>query len=121
MLCYYLDKRKDINLGLALYLMFRNFGYETKSQFLKLTNFLHKEKSYNEHIKFLTKCRFYRVFPNHLEFITKNVKKNYMFSNNCKIKQNKLIEKLMTQLLNIEIMDLHTRLVHTKKHQKNKK
>ena len=38
-----------------------------------------------------------------------------MFSNNCKIKQNKLIEKLMSQLLNIEIMDLHTRLVHTKK------
>ena len=116
LLCYYLDKRKDINLGLALYLIFRNFGYEAKSQFLKLTNYLHKEKSYNEHIKFLTKCRFYRVFPNHLEFITKNVKKNYMFSNNCKIKQNKLIEKLMSQLLNIEIMDLHTRLVHTKKH-----
>ena len=44
-----------------------------------------------------------------------------MFSNNCKMKQNKLIEKLISQLLNIEIMDLHTRLVHTKKHQKNKK
>ena len=32
------------------------------------------------------------------------------------MKQNKLIEKLISQLLNIEIMDLHTRLVHTKKH-----
>ena len=42
-----------------------------------------------------------------------------MFSNNCKMEQNTLIEKLISQLLNIEIMDLHTRLVHTKKHIKN--
>ena len=87
LLCYYLDKRKDINLVLALHFIFRNFGYESKSQFLKLTNYLHKEKSYyNGHIKFRTKCRFYQVFPNHLEFITKNVKKNYMFSNNMWLK-----------------------------------
>ena len=45
-----------------------------------------------------------------------------MFSNNSEMKQNKLIEKLISQLLNIEIMDLHTCLVHTKKHiKKNKK
>ena len=38
-----------------------------------------------------------------------------MFSKNCKIKQNRLIETLMSQLLNIEIMDLHTRLLHIEK------
>ena len=39
-----------------------------------------------------------------------------MSSVNCKTKQLKLIEKLRSQLLNIEIMDLHTRIVHTKKY-----
>ena len=44
LLCYYLDKRKDINLGLAIYLIFRNFGYEAKNQFLKLTIIYIKKK-----------------------------------------------------------------------------
>ena len=115
LLCYYLVNRKDIKLSLALYLIFRIFGYNIKKLFLKLTDKLYKKKCYKERIKFLTKCRFYRVVPNNLEFITKNVEQNYMFSKKCKIKQNRMIETLMSKLLNIEIMDLHTRLLHIEK------
>ena len=84
LLCYYLVNRKDIKLSLALYLIFRIFGFNVKKLFLKLTDNLYKKKCYKERIKFLTKCRFYRVIPNHLEFITKNIKQNYMFSKNAK-------------------------------------
>ena len=72
LLCHYLENRKDINLSLALYLIFRNFGYDIKNQFLQLTKYLHKVKSYCEHLKFLIKCRFYQVLPKHLQYITKN-------------------------------------------------
>ena len=74
---------------------------------------LYKKKCYKERIKFLTKCRFHRVVPNHLEFINKNIKRNYMFSKKCKIKQNRMIETLISKLFNIEITDLHTRLINT--------
>ena len=80
LLCYYLVNRKDIKLSFALYLIFRIFGYNIKKLFLKLTDSLYKKKCYKERIKFLTTCRFYRVVPNHLEFITKNIKQNCMFS-----------------------------------------
>ena len=30
LICYYLENRKDINLSLALYLIFRNFGHDIK-------------------------------------------------------------------------------------------
>ena len=38
-----------------------------------------------------------------------------MFSYNCQVKQNNLIKKIKKELLNIEIMDIHARLVHIKK------
>ena len=38
-----------------------------------------------------------------------------MFFKKCKIKQDILTDKIMFQLLNIEIRDLHTRIFHRKK------
>ena len=71
---------------------------------------LYKEKQSREQCKFLIKCRFFNIFPKHLQCITKNLKDNYMFSKKCVTKQNKLTEKMTIQVLNIEIIDLHTKI-----------
>ena len=82
------------------------FGFINRKQFYKLTKTLYDLKYYNERKKFLIKCRFYCLVPKHLNFITKNVRNNHMFSNKCKVKQNKLIDNIMFQLLNIEIINI---------------
>ena len=111
-LSYYLKIRKDINLYFILYLVFRIFGLDAKKSFQNLTKFLYNEKCYRDRKKFLTKCRFYRVVPKHLDYITKNVSKTYMFSKKCKLKQDILTDRIRFHLLNIEIRDLHTRMFH---------
>ena len=107
--------RKDINLNFILYLIFKIFGFDIKKLFQNLTTYLYNEKFYTERKKFLIKCKFYCVVPNHLDYITKNVRKNYLFSKKCKLKQDTLTDKIRVQLLNIEIRDLHARIFHTKR------
>ena len=75
---------------------------------------LYNETLLRERCKFLVKSRFYRVVPNHLNYITKNINKNHMFLKSGKIKQNKIIEYVKSKILNIEIIDLHTQIFNNK-------
>ena len=93
LLIHFLNNRKDVKLNLIIHLVFMIFGFDVKKLYYKITKILYNEKLLRERCKFLNKCRFYHILPNHLHFITKNIKKNHMFSHIGKVKQKKLLEK----------------------------